>query len=138
MKIETRIAIAQLLAAAGAALNAFAAELHGSPVLSESTDAAPPAAGEPAPVKTRKPREPKAEKPVEPAEVTGSEPVQTTEQPKLNGKTYDDMKAVIEPLVKEGRGAEVKATIAKYSPTLKEMDPAHYAAFEKDIEALSY
>jgi len=133
MKPTTKLAIAALISALGDTFKAIAAELSGAtaPAETQSDPATPEAPAEPAPVKTRKPREPKAEKPVEP------EPT-TTEQPKLNGKTYDDMKAVIEPLVKEGRGAEVKATIAKYSPTLKEMDPAHYAAFEKDIEALSY
>ncbi len=134
MNLTTRTALAQLLAAAGATLNAFAAELGATPFTSAEPEAQPETPAEPAPVKTRKPREPKAEKPVEPV----AEPEPEQEQPKLNGKTYDDMKAVIEPLVKEGRGAEVKATIAKYSPTLKEMDPAHYAVFEKDIEALSY
>lgn len=125
MNLTTRTALAQLLAAAGATLNAFAAELGATPFTSAEPEAQP----ETPAVKTRKPREPKAEKPVEP---------EPEEQKAAVTKTYDDMKAVIEPLVKEGRGAEVKATIAKYSPTLKEMDPAHYAAFEKDIEALSY
>ncbi len=134
MNLTTRTALAQLLAAAGATLNAFAAELGATPFTSAEPEAQPETLAEPAPVKTRKPREPKVEKLAEPV----IEPTPEQEQPKLNGKTYDDMKAVIEPLVKEGRGAEVKATIAKYSPTLKEMDPSNYAAFEKDIEALSY
>ena len=135
MNLTTRTALAQLLAAAGATLNAFAAELGATPFTSAEPEAQPETPAEPAPVKTRKPREPKAAAPA--AEPVTEEPT-AVEQPKLNGKTYDDMKAVIEPLVKEGRGAEVKAVITKYAPTLKEMDPSNYAAFEKEIEALSY
>ena len=134
MKPNTRIAIASLLHSAGKVLSALAFEFGGTEAVGEPETQSNPATAATLeqPVKTRKPREPKVEKPAEPEPVT--EPV----VPATNGKTYDDMKAVIDPLVKEGRGAEVKAAITKYSPTLKEMDPSNYAAFEKDIEALSY
>lgn len=69
--------------------------------------------------------EPEKEKPAE-------------EQPVTGGKTIDDMRAFIEPLIKATRGAEVKAVIKKYAPTLIQMDPKDYPAFEKDIEALLY
>lgn len=56
------------------------------------------------------------------------------------GKTYPELQALIEPLVKEGRVAEVKAVIAKYAPEgLKTLatKPEHHKAFEADIEGLS-
>jgi len=53
------------------------------------------------------------------------------------GKTYEDMRALIQPLVVGGRGAEVKAVVAKYAVSLSQMDAKDYPAFEQDIEALS-
>jgi len=65
-------------------------------------------------------------------------PAHEKDESKASGKTYDDMRAVIKPLVDEARGEEVKKVIAKYATSLKEMDPKDYPAFEKDIAALTY
>jgi hypothetical protein len=60
------------------------------------------------------------------------------EPAKSSGPTLEDLKALIEPLVKGGQGSEVKSAIAKYTDgKLADMDAKHYAAFLKDIEALS-
>lgn len=55
-------------------------------------------------------------------------------------KTYEQLRAIIEPVVKNGQGEEVKKVIAKYAPNLKELAdlPQHHPAFEKDITALTY
>lgn len=127
MQKTTRIAIAGLLSAAGAALNAFAAELNGGEV---STEPAP----EPAAPKKRKGAAAQPEPPVEPEK--GAEPAPDEDEPK--GKTYEELRALIEPLVKDGKGAEVKKIIAKYGASLREIQPKDHAAFEKDIATLSY
>lgn len=62
---------------------------------------------------------------------------------KTGGKTYDELREVIAPLIKDNQGEAVKAAIAKYATGgggLKELAtlPQHHAAFIKDIEALSY
>jgi hypothetical protein len=68
-----------------------------------------------------------------PAKTEGAE----TETSK--GMTYEELQALFMPLVKEGRGEEVKKIIAKYSPTgAKDMPAEHHAAFAKDIEALKF
>lgn len=54
------------------------------------------------------------------------------------GKTYEELRDLIKPLVEEGRGEEVKKVIAKYGTSLKEIPADKHAAFEKDISALSY
>lgn len=54
------------------------------------------------------------------------------------GKTLDDMKELVRPLLEEGRTEEVKKAVAKYSKTgIKDIPPESFAAFEKDIAALS-
>lgn len=138
MKLTTKIAIAQLLTAAGSVLTAFATEM------SSETPASPEAAAQPEAPKPRG-RKAAAAAPAEP-QTGAQEPAETAEEPAAttpaNGakvKTYEDMKALIEGPVKEGRGEEVKKEIAKFSATgLKNMDPKHYAEFEKNIIALSY
>jgi outer membrane biosynthesis protein TonB len=156
MKPTTRIAIAGLLSSAGAVLTALAAEFGGAlppeGAPSEPTTAEPPAPAKPkkqkaAPVVEEKPAEPAAEteKPAEPAaetEKTEEKPAEP-EAPVTGGKTYEELKALIEPLVKGGQGAEVKKLIAKYDPesspsSIKTMPAKNHAAFEKDIEALGY
>lgn len=134
MNKNTKIALAGLLSAAGSLLNAFAAEF-GEGVSETSTPAEPP--------KTRKPRGAAAEKPAEtapPAETTTTETA-AVEEPATTGegKTYEELRALIEPLVKAGQGEDVKKVIAKYSQTgLKGMEAKHHSAFEKDIAALAY
>lgn len=129
MKSSTRTAIAGLLNAAGAALSALATEFG------ESTETP-----EPAPTRTRKPRGGNSTTPPptpEPeAETPAPDPEPEAEKP---GKTYEELRALIEPFVKEGRGEEVKKVISKYSAGgLKTMEAKHHAAFEKDLAALSY
>ena len=95
----------------------------------------------PAPAK-KQGRSPKATPaPAEP-EPTGYAPVaepptEPAPSPAI-GKTYEELREVIRPLVEQGKGAEVKAVIAKYGTSLKDLPPATHAAFEKDIEALKY
>lgn len=132
MKNTTKIALAGLLSAAGSLLNALAAEYSGADA-PEST-AAPVA---PDPAKPKK--APKAEKPAEkPADPAPTE--ETTEASAEGGKSYEELRALIEPLVKGGQGEDVKKVIAKYGANLKEVStkPQTHAAFEKDLAALSY
>lgn len=133
MKPTTKVAIAGLLSAAGAVLSALAAEYSGA----TCPETVAPVAPDPAkPKKT-----PKAEKPVEkpadpaPGEISQEEPAAETE-----GKSYEELRASIEPLVKAGQGEDVKKVIAKYGANLKEIatKPGTHAAFEKDLAALSY
>lgn len=108
------------------ALTAFITSLANGEEVTATTETA--AAGE-APVK-RRGRPPATEKPPE------------TEQPAetVTGKTYEELQALIRPLVEAGSGAEVKAVIAKYGENLKAVagKPETHASFEKDITALSY
>tara|TARA_R110000868_G_scaffold102236_2_gene281565 strand:- start:222 stop:596 length:375 start_codon:yes stop_codon:yes gene_type:complete len=61
-----------------------------------------------------------------------------TETKAPEGKTYEEMREAIKPLVEEGRGEEVKKVIAKYSEGgLKELPVDKQGAFIKDIEALT-
>lgn len=55
------------------------------------------------------------------------------------GKTYEELQKIIEPMVKDGRAAEVKAVIQKYGADLKTLAtlPQHHKAFEADIDGLS-
>lgn len=133
MQKTTRIAIAGLLNAAGAVLTAFAVELGGA-----DNAAAPeaPAAPETAPPKAPKRKAAAAAEPEKPAE-----PEPGDDEPK--GKTYEELKALIEPLVKGGQGPDVKKLIAKYDPdgqppSIKTMPAKNHAAFEKDLATLSY
>ncbi len=142
MKSTTRIAIAALLHSAGQVLTALAADFSGEAPSEAATPEqpaeekpkrgrkpAPPAAAEPAPVET----------PAEPAPAT-PEPAASAANALPSEEEYQKLRALIDPLVKAGQGADVKKTIAKYSPEggLRTMDPKHHAAFEKDIAALSY
>lgn len=131
MKPNTRIALAGLLSAAGSLLNAFAAEFG-----ADAPEAATPADA-PTPKRGKKTTEKPAETaPVEPAaEPPAEEPATMGE-----GKTYEELRALIEPLVKAGQGEDVKKVIAKYAANLKELatKPEHHAAFEKDLAALAY
>ncbi len=143
MKTNTRIAIAALLSAAGAALNAFAAELNGSGGEAQPT-ASPETPAAEKPVKAPKaPKAPKEtvqpETPVTPAEPeTPAEPAE-----EATGKTYEELKAAIEPIIKAGQGAEVKKLIAKYdpdaaTPSIRTMPAKNHEAFLKDLAPLSY
>jgi hypothetical protein len=132
MKPSTKIAIASLLSAAGAVLSALAAEYSGD--IPETPEPETPA--------PKKPRGGKAVAgaagPTEPATATETvaEPAAAAEG---EGKSYEELRALIAPLVKDGQGEEVKKIIAKYSDSgLKGMEAKHQAAFEKDIAALSY
>lgn len=64
----------------------------------------------------------------------------TQEPETVSGKTYEELQAIIRPLVESGQGADVKKVIAKYGESLKDIStkPQHHTAFEKDIAALSY
>lgn len=138
MKNNTRITIAGLLAAAASVLNAFASELGAEPPASAEAAAAP----QPEPEKPKRGRQAKAEAPATPEpekpEVTEEAPKEEKPATTATSKTYDELKAIIKPFVEDGQGAEVKKIIAKYAPSLKEIDPKDHAAFEKDIAALGY
>jgi len=139
MKQTTKLALAAFLNSSAGLLSALAADLSGVTPAPAVTEEPTPAE---APAEEKKPRAKKAvvEKPAEPVVEKDAEEPAAEEKPVTIGKTYDDMKAVIEPLVKADQGAAVKAVIAKHSPTgkLVDMDPAKYADFEADIDALSY
>jgi hypothetical protein len=143
VKPTTRNSIASFLSAAGSLLSALASEF----------DSTEPADNTPAPAPTPKPRAKKetgtpaaadpspaaseaattaASKQVDPA---APEPAEETS---AGGKTYEELRALIEPFVKDGKGPEVKKIIAKYGTDLKSMEAKHHAAFEKDISALGY
>lgn len=52
---------------------------------------------------------------------------------------FETNKVLIEPLIKSGQGAAVKAVIAKFSTTgLKDIPADKQDDFEKDIDALTY
>jgi hypothetical protein len=125
MKKETLLAIA-------AAITAIANDLD-----AETAAPAETTGGGEAPAAKRRGRPPTTPAPVE------TPAAETKETPVTNGKTYEDLKVLIDPLVKGGQGPDVKTIIAKYAVGgggLKELAtlPQHHAAFEKEIEALSY
>lgn len=95
-----------------------------------------PASGdaEPQPTKPRRGRSPV--NPTPPAEETKA-PAEPTPAAG-SGKTYEELRELIKPLVEEGRGEEVKKVISKYAGSLKEIEAKDHAAFEKDITALAY
>lgn len=135
MKSNTKIAIAALLSAAGSLLNAFAVEF-GNSASAGATEAAT-APETPSPKKGKKASASTVETPPEPAaEPPVEEPATTGE-----GKTYEELRALIAQPVKDGQGEEVKKIIKKYAGeggSLKTLDAKHHAAFEKDIQALTY
>lgn len=137
----------QLLAFA-AFITSLANDGEGAPA--PATEPAPEGAAPPAKRRGRPPGT-ATPPPVAAEPAPTPEPVKEPEAPPTKepeGKTYDDMQKVIEPLVKgywngekeqkdwAPRGPEVKAVILKYGPTLRQMDPKHYPAFQADIEAL--
>lgn len=134
MKPTTKVAIAGLLSAAGAVLSALAAEYSGA----TCPETVAPVAPDPAkPKKTPKAEKP-AEKPADPE--PEPETPAAPEDKQEGGKSYEELRASIEPLVKAGQGEDVKKVIAKYGVNLREIatKPGTHAAFEKDLAALSY
>lgn len=126
------------------ALAAFFTSLANDGECSTTTETAP-AGDTPAPPVKRRGRPPTTPPPMEspvnppPTEVAPpNEPAPVGVAVAESDKTIDDMRALIEPLIKAARGAEVKPIILKYAPTLAQMDAKDYPAFEKDIEALLY
>lgn len=73
-----------------------------------------------------------------PGSTSAAAPAQTEATPATTGKTHEELREIIKPLVTEGRGEEVKTVIAKYGASLKEIPADKHAAFEKDIQALQY
>ena len=137
MKPSTKIAIAGLLSAAGAVLSALAGEFGGEAPASADAAAAPEA---PKPTKPKKEKAAAAPAP-EPEPDKKEEPA--AEEPTEGGKTYEQLRALIEPFVKAGQGDDVKKIIKKYdpdstTPSIKTMPAKNHAAFEKDIAALGY
>lgn len=132
MKQTTRIAIAALLHSAGSVLTALAAEFNGGDDKPQETAATPE---EEKPKRGRKAAA--AAQPETPAE---SAALAQPETPAVTGKTYEELKAIIKPVVEAGQGAEVKAVIAKFAENLKALEgkPEHHEAFEKEIAALVY
>lgn len=139
MNNTTKLSIAALLSAAGAVLNAFAGELAGEEITQTIKQTDTPVDPPTKPKKAPKAEKP-AEKPADPAPTeTAAEELAATE----GGKTYDELKEIIRPLVESGEGLQVKAIIKKYDPesnppSLKTMPAKNHAAFEKDIQALTY
>lgn len=135
MKQTTRNTIAQLLTAAGAVLGSLAVELLGDESTPTTTETAP---------KATKPKKEKAAAaaPAEPAPAAPAETAQPETPAEAEstegGKTYEELRALIKPLVEGGQGAEVKQVIAKYGASLKDIPAKHHAAFEKDLAALGY
>ena len=109
---------------------AEAAKAFASTIGVESPEAAaaqpqPPAAGgeDTKPKRGRPAAQPKAEAPAGPTDE----------------ERFEANKTRIKPLVEGGQGADVKAVIGKYSKTgMKDIPADQQAAFEKDLEALSY
>lgn len=127
MKQTTKVAITGLLSAAASVLTALAAEFGNGAEEATTTTAEPAKRG----------RKPAAAAPIQepaPAETVQPDPA----EPEVTGKTYEELRALIKPLVEGGQGAEVKQVIQKYAASLKEIQPKDHAAFEKDIAALSY
>lgn len=103
-------------------LRTFADELEAVTPLPDLSDA-------PAPAKKR--GRPAATPPADPpADIPAEEP---------KGMTLDALKALIEPAVKAGAGAQVKGIITKHGGTqLSSIPAANHAAFAADVEALVY
>jgi hypothetical protein len=133
MKNTTKVAIAGLLSAAGAVLNALAAEYSGGEAQPEA-EAPKVKRGKATAAAATTP----AAETAETATDVAAEPEAAAEG---EGKTYDELRALIAPVVKDGQGQEVKKIIKKYAGeggSLKTLEAKHHAAFEKDIAALSY
>ncbi len=141
MKTQTKLAISSLLSAAGAVLTALSAEFAG-----ESTTATEPSTPADPPT-TKRTRKGAAAVPAvadpTPDPETPEEPATETAEIPSGVMTFDELKALIEPFVKNNQGADVKKLIAKYdpdsaTPSIKTMPAKNHAAFEKDIQALGY
>ncbi len=97
----------------------------------------------PAPTTKRRGR-PAKEEPTDTGTHQEAEPAKSANPAQSSGsKTYEDLRAVIKGPVEDGKSAEVTAVIKKYAPGgggLKELAglPQHHAAFEKDIQALTF
>lgn len=130
MKPTTKIALAGLLSAAGNLLNAFATEFGAEAPASPEAAAAPET-----PKRGRKPAAAAT-----PAAETAETATDVATPESTAGKTYEELRALIGPLVKAGQGEDVKKVIAKYAANLKELEtkPEHHASFEKDLAALAY
>jgi len=115
--------------------------------------ASPEAAASPAPdatpepVKTRKKREPAAPvapatpPPAAPVEPEPQAPAELPEEPAAEGEpelTSAALLALIQPLIKGGRGAEVKALLSQMgeAKSVSTMHPAYYEDFKAGVEAL--
>lgn len=138
MKQSTKVTIAALLSAAGAVLNAFATELG------NGSEAEAPATAIPVekPKKAKKEVAPAAEKPAEPAPAPAEEPAApAAAEDEGTPKSYEELRAMIKPLVEGGQGADVKKVIAKYGTDLKDVSTKGakvHADFERDLAALTY
>lgn len=125
------------IAAAATALAAAATALVSGDNSCGNAAAIPTADAEPAPEETQAPTKRRGRPPgsAAPAETKAEAPAE--EEKKPAGKTIEELRSLIEPLVKDGQGDDVKKVIAKYAPKLSEIDPKDHAAFLKDIEALN-
>lgn len=53
-------------------------------------------------------------------------------------KTYEELRAIVQPLIEGGQGPDVKKVVAKYSASgLKDLKAEDQPAFLKDIDALT-
>jgi len=129
--------------------------LEGQPVPEIPEPAAPVSGDTPAPKRRGRPAansaptQPATDPAPDPQPEKAAEP-KPEEKKKIEGAmTYQDLQAVIQPLIKQVRGLEVKAVLNKYAPpdfkvdennwyTLQALSehPEHHAAFVADIEAL--
>ena len=73
-----------------------------------------------------------------PGKAASPTPAAEPEPEKPKGKTVEELREAIQPLVTEGRGAEVKALIKKHGgENLSGIPAANHAAFLKDVEGLA-
>lgn len=117
------IGLASILVAAGTAAKAYA---------DGTEDNTPPAGGgEDTPKRGR--GRPPAEKPAETVASPAGDTAKDAEE------QFQANRALIDPLIKNKQGEDVKKVISKYSKTgLRDLPAASQADFEKDIEALTY
>jgi len=155
MKQNTRIALAGLLTATGAALHALAEEI--TSVSPSATTDKPEAPQEPAeaPKPKRAPKAEKAAQPTPPQEpATPAEPEKPAdaasaaddeESQEDKDKRYQENRAKIQPYVQNpnwtaDKRAALKGILAKLSPgtgALVDLPLANQEAFERDFDALT-
>lgn len=118
------LGLAALANAMAEAAKAFASTIGDESPEAAAQPQAPAAGGEDTKPKRGRPAaQPKAEAPAGPTDE----------------ERFEANKTRIKPLVEGGQGADVKAVIGKYSKTgMKDIPADQQAAFEKDLEALSY